>query len=213
LRSCFSSPALSGCRTRIPFFVVLVLTAALVAAQSKAAAPSPGPSAGTTGSAAVPNSGAATALPLGFDGIELGMTRDEVIARLQASASFAWRGPEDVSLLPSPNQSLIEVTGLSFVKRAFFQFYEGRLWVIILNLADDRVDHYSVYTSLVAKYGEPASLDPAASIWENDKVRMSLERPLSLRYLDVATWTKLKDAGAAKASIEELDRRDFLGKL
>ena len=75
------------------------------------------------------------------------------IAALKKDPIFAYRGPEDLSLLPSPNQSLIEVAGLSFVRRGYFQFYEGKLWTMILELDPDKVDHYSVYTSLVAKYG------------------------------------------------------------
>ncbi len=152
-------------------------------------------------------------LPLGYGKLTLGMTRDEVIAELKADPLFAWRGPEDVSLLPTPNQSLIEVTGLSFIRRAFFQFDSGKLWVIILDLAQDRVDHYSIWTSLVAKYGQPTTLDPSASTWDDGKVRMSLERPLTLRYLDLAEFAKIKGASAAKVSVEELDRRAFLGGL
>jgi hypothetical protein len=141
------------------------------------------------------------------------MGRDEVIAKLMANPLFAWRGPEDVSLLSSPNQSLIEVAGLSFVRRAFFQFLDGKLWVIILNLAPDRIDHYSIFADLSAKYGDPARLDPQAATWESATVRMALERPLTLRYLDLGVLGKLRDAGTAKASVEELERRDFLGEL
>ncbi|MEI6388874.1 MAG: hypothetical protein WCQ50_19845, partial [Spirochaetota bacterium] len=64
-------------------------------------------------------------LPKGFSDIALGMSRDDVIAKLMANPLFAWRGPEDVSLLSSPNQSLIEVAGQSFIRRAFFQFLDG----------------------------------------------------------------------------------------
>ena len=148
-----------------------------------------------------------------FRGVELGMDRDTVIAALKKDHIFAYRGPEDLSLLPSPNQSLIEVAGLSFVKRAYFQFYEGKLWTMILELDPDKVDHYSVYTSLVAKYGEPASIDPKESRWEDGTTRMALERPLSLRYMDMTIYAKLRDAAGAKESARELDRQGFLGGL
>jgi hypothetical protein len=84
-----------------------------------------------------PSSGAKAAfapVPRSFRGVELGMDRDKVIAALKQDPIFNYRGPEDVSLLPSPNQSLIDVSGLSFVERGFFQFYEGKLWVMILIL-------------------------------------------------------------------------------
>jgi hypothetical protein len=148
-----------------------------------------------------------------FRGIDLGMDRDSAIAALKKDPIFAYRGPEDLSLLPSPNQSLIEVAGLSFVRRGYFQFFEGKLWVMILELDADKVDHYSVYTSLVAKYGEPGLLDPKESRWEDTTTRMALERPLTLRYMDMTVYGKLREGSGAKASVQALDRQGFLGGL
>jgi len=189
-------------------------TASSAAATPATPLAAPAPLAATAPTATgSPGSAAPQPLPLGYGKLQLGMSRDEVIAELKSDPLFAWRGPEDVSLLPTPNQSLIEVSGLSFIRRAFCQFDAGKLWVIILELADDRVDHYSIWTSLVAKYGQPTSLDPSASTWDDGKVRMSLERPLTLRYMDLAEFAKIKGEGAAKVSVEELDRRSFLGGL
>lgn len=167
-----------------------------LAAQAGAAAP--------TGPAAPSSS---------FRQINLGMERDAVIGELKKDPIFSYRGPEDLSLLPSPNQSLIEVSGPSFVKRGYFQFYDGKLWTIILELNPDRVDHYSVYTSLVAKYGEPGLLDPKEARWEDKSARMALERPLTLRYMDMKVYEKLKEGAGAKESAKELDRQGFLGGL
>ena len=148
-----------------------------------------------------------------FRGIELGMDRDAAIAALKKDSIFSYRGPEDLSLLPSPNQSLIEVAGLSFVKRGYFQFYEGKLWVMILELDPDKVDHYSIYTSLSKKYGEPALIDPKEARWEDKVTRMALERPLTLRYMDMTVYGKLREGESAKTSTQELDRQGFLGGL
>jgi len=148
-----------------------------------------------------------------FGGVELGMDRDAVIEALKKNYLFSYRGPEDVSLLPSPNQSLIEVSGLSFVKRGYFQFYEGKLWTIILVLDPAKIDHYSMYTTLVAKYGEPGLLDPKEARWEDGSVRMALERPLSLRYMDMAVYLRLRDEAKAGQSFAEFDREGFLEGL
>ncbi len=189
----------------------LALAGSLGAGAQAAGAPA---AAGTPAAPAAPAASAGPKAPArAFRGVELGMDRDTVIAALQKDPIFAYRGPEDLSLLPSPNQSLIEVAGLSFVRRGYFQFYEGKLWTMILELDPDKVDHYSVYTSLVAKYGEPASIDPKESRWEDGTTRMALERPLSLRYMDMTVYAKLRDAAGAKESARELDRQGFLGGL
>jgi hypothetical protein len=155
----------------------------------------------------------AQSLPRGFRGIELGMGRDEVIEALKSDPLYAYRGPEDVTFLPSPNQSLIDVSGLSFVKRGFFQFYDGKLWVMILALNPDKIDHYSLYTSLAAKYGEPGLLDPKEVRWEDGDTRMALERPLTLRYMDMAAYVELSGGSATKETVVDLERAEFLGGL
>lgn len=195
-------------RSSLAALLVLLLAYAGSLAGAQAAAP------------AAPAAPAALAAPSGpaaparaFRGVELGMDRDAAIAALKKDPIFAYRGPEDLSLLPSPNQSLIEVAGLSFVRRGYFQFYDGKLWVMILELNPDTVDHFSIYTSLVAKYGEPGLLDPKESRWEDQATRMALERPLTLRYMDMAVYGKLREGASAKASSQELDRQGFLGGL
>jgi hypothetical protein len=205
---------------RIPRFPALPALAALLAILAAApaswaqAAAAPAAPAASAAQGADKGSAKGVAPPSrSFRGIELGMDRDSAIAALKKDPIFAYRGPEDLSLLPSPNQSLIEVAGLSFVRRGYFQFVEGKLWVLILVLDADKVDHYSVYTSLVAKYGEPNLIDPKESRWEDASTRMALERPLTLRYMDMAAYGKLREGAGAKESVRELDRQGFLGGL
>jgi hypothetical protein len=150
-------------------------------------------------------------VPRAFRTIELGMEMDEVKALLSADGMFAYRGDPDVSLLPRPNESLIEVSGISYVRRAFFQFYEGKLFVMIFALNEKEMDHYSVFTSLSIKYGKPDSLSPSESVWTDDATRLSVERPLAVKYIDLAVFNALKTAGTAQQSYEELLRTEFLG--
>jgi len=153
----------------------------------------------------------ARVVPRVFRNIELGMEMDEVKALLAADGVFAYRGDPDVSLLPRPNESLIEVSGLSYVRRAFFQFYEGKLFVMIFALNEKEMDHDSVFTSLSIKYGKPDSLSPSESVWADDATRLSVERPLAVKYIDLAVFNSLKTAGTAQQSYEELLRTEFLG--
>jgi len=190
------------------------------AAAPAAAVPSPPQAAPAAGQGAAAKAdgtadapGAKKTASRSFRGVELGMDRDGAIAALKKDPVFSYRGPEDISLLPAPNQSLIEVSGPSFVKRGYFQFYEGKLWTIIIELDPAKVDHFSIYTSLVKKYGEPVLIDPKEARWEDKSTRMALERPLSLRYMDMTVYDKLREGQSAKASAEELDRQGFLSGL
>jgi uncharacterized membrane protein (UPF0127 family) len=145
--------------------------------------------------------------PRGFRGLELGMELEQVKARLAADALFGYRGDPDVSLLPSPQQTLIECAGASWVRRTFFQFYEGRLLSIILVLDDRRLDYYTLFETLSQKYGGPARLDPAEAVWEFPGVRLSLERPLSVKYLDSGRFDELRKQGQAVEALSAALRR------
>lgn len=186
------------------FLACLLLPARLASCQAAGPAPAPSPATGSVGPAAIPAE---------FRGIKLGMTLEEVETLLSKDSMLIYRGPEDVSLLPTRNESLLEVSGTSIVKRAFFQFYEGKLWVIVVFLNPAGMDHYSLYSTLVAKYGEPSLIDPKEARWDDGATRMALERPLTLRYMDMAVFSKLKEGSEAQAGVEELERRDFLGGL
>ena len=150
------------------------------------------------------------ASPRGFRGVELGMALEQVKAKLAADALFGYRGDPDVSLLPNPQQTLIECSGVSWVRRAFFQFHEGRLLSIILVLDDRRLDYYTLFETLRRKYGGPVRLDPAQAVWEFPGVRLSLERPLSVKYLDSGRFEALREQGQAGEALSEVSKKAFL---
>ncbi len=150
------------------------------------------------------------ALPLGFRDIELGLELDTVKELLKNDPYFNYRGDPDVSLLPQNNQQLIECIGLSYIKRAFFQFRERKLYTIILVLDVQKVDYYSLYETLTGSYGDAAYLDPNQAVWESEAVRLSLERPLSVKYVDKTVFDRIKKEGKAEESFRVLSREDFL---
>lgn len=148
--------------------------------------------------------------PKGFSGIELGMDINQVKSALVKDGQFKFRGDPDVSLLARPNESLIETEGFSFIDRAYFQFYSGKLYTIILALDLEEMDHYTMYTTLVNRYGEPETLDPTAAVWEFFGVRMSLERPLSVKYVDSLAFEEILRQNAQTESLNALSRERFL---
>jgi hypothetical protein len=84
---------------------------------------------------------------------------------------------------------------------------------MVFFLNPDKIDHYSIYASLTAKYGEPGLIDPREARWEDSSLRLALERPLTLRYMDMAVFKKLNEGGEAREGVRELERQDFLGGL
>lgn len=152
-------------------------------------------------------------LPAAFRGLRLGMEIEAVKENLKEDGYFHYRGEPDVTLLPRPNYSVIECEGASFIKRGFFQFHEKKLFIIILLLNNEKIGYYSLYTTLREKYGEPDYLDPEQMVWENEEVRMSLERPLQVKYIDRDVFETLKKEGEAEESMERVMRDRFLNEF
>lgn len=149
-------------------------------------------------------------VPNSWRALSLGMDIDSVKKELGADPLYGYRGERDVSLLPGENRSLIETSGPSFIRRAWFQFYEDKLYIMTFTLDPEKIDYYSVYSRLIAKYGEPESLDPRKAVWGDDKTTLSLERPLTVKYVDVKTFTDLVGkSGVEKADLEKA-REKFL---
>jgi hypothetical protein len=158
----------------------------------------------------LPGLHAQTPLPRTFRDISLGMELDALKSALQSDTIFYFRGDRDVSFLPAREQSLVETTGFSFVRRAFFQLIDGKLFLMAFTLDPGLIDHYSVYTTFVEKYGEPRLLDPKQAVWESGEIRLSIERPLTVKYLDKQVFDGIIADSRAAESTELYMREDFL---
>lgn len=153
---------------------------------------------------------AQAAYPRTYGGLTLGMGLDEAKKVLSQSADFLWKGDADVSLLARPNTSLIDVEGSGYVSRGLLQFYQGKLYILTVELNPQELDYYTMYSTFTKKYGEPTSLDPSIARWENDGVRVSLEKPLLVRYIDKPVFLKLQKEGERLLNVKKFTRDKFL---
>lgn len=153
------------------------------------------------------------ALPRNFRELTLGMSLDELKAGLEKDALFNFRGDRDVSFLPARDQSLVETTGSLFIKRAFFQLRDGSLYIMAFSLNTAEVDHYSTFTQLVAKYGQPSYLDPKEAIWETGDTRIALERPLTVKYIDKKVFDDIINESLLGESRQVRLRQEFLDEF
>ena len=141
------------------------------------------------------------------------MTISEVESVLKNDPYFDYTGPPDISMLATPDENLIETTGYSFISRAFFQFYQKKLYTMILMLNPQEISYYTMYTTLSEKYGPSSSLSPDEVVWESPKYRLSLERPLSVKYIDMSVFNHLKEAGKMQQSQRSISRDQFLNQF
>ena len=152
-------------------------------------------------------------LPRSFRKLVLGMSLDELKDELTNDGLFEFRGDRDISFLPAKEENLVETTGLSFIRRAFFQLRSGKVFIMAFSLDTRRIDHYSIFTSLVKRYGEPSSLNPHETVWENEETRVSLERPLTVKYIDMAVFMEIMGESRAEETREVFLRQGFLNEF
>ncbi|MDR3200141.1 MAG: hypothetical protein LBT68_01670 [Spirochaetales bacterium] len=145
-----------------------------------------------------------------FFGINLSDGLEAVKDRLKGHPYFFYRGDPDVSFLPQTTKTVIDCEGMYYIKRGLFQFSEENLYIITLYLNPERVDYFSVFTALSKKYGRPVSLNPTGAVWQNGQTRLSLEKPLTFKYIDQETFEKLKSEGETQRSLEEQSRQKFI---
>ncbi|MDR0557538.1 MAG: hypothetical protein LBG43_06690 [Treponema sp.] len=149
-------------------------------------------------------------LPTSYREISLGMSLDDLKTALSKDALFGYRGDEDVSFIPSREETYLETVGASFIRRALFQTKADKVYAMTFTLNTSLVDHYSVFTALVKKYGEPSYLDPGQAIWEDESTRLSIERPLIIKYIDKAIFALIIDEAGARKNQEIRLREEFL---
>lgn len=154
----------------------------------------------------------------GYGGVTLGMSVEQVKKALKDNSDFGYHGDRDVSLLPGENRVLIETdatafAGFSFLERCWFQFYNDRLYIITINVNREKMDHFSIFDSLCKKYGAPDSVSPEKSVWNGENVTMSLERPLTLKYVDRKTFESLQKKSLVGPDGTEITREMFLEGL
>ena len=159
----------------------------------------------------------AFSLPSGYSSAKLGMSIDSLKDALKNDHQFGYRGDRDVSLSPSDGQYIVETDGsqfgFSFLGRCWFQFSEDKLYIITLNLDKSKIDHYSVFSKLCEKYGNPSELSPQKSVWRDGSVIMSLEKPLTLKYVDAKAFDSKKDSSNVQKTTAENARDEFLDSL
>ena len=149
--------------------------------------------------------------PRQFRELALGMGLEDLKTALTNDNLFSFRGDRDVSWLPVREETLVETTGLSFVRRAYFQLSEGEVYIMSFTLDTRLMDHYSVFTSFLRRYGEPLILNPGESVWENEETRVSIERPLTVKYIDKTVFNRLVEESRTQRRYELLFREEFLG--
>ncbi|MFP4210707.1 MAG: hypothetical protein ACLFR8_05660 [Alkalispirochaeta sp.] len=146
----------------------------------------------------------------GFRDVELGASFDVTESALIRDPAFQYRGRPDITMALSDRERVIDTRGRVYMERGVFSFHDNRLFSISLYLSRRRLDYFQLFDQLRERYGDPRDLDPERAIWEDGTTRIELERPLTVRYLDLAMFEERRDRAETAEALEEVTREQFL---
>ena len=152
-------------------------------------------------------------MPRQFRELALGMSLDALRYSLTQDRLFRFRGDRDVSFLPVRQETLVETTGNSFIRRAHFQLVDGEVFIMSFTLDTRLIDHHTMFMTLVNRYGQPIILNPSEAVWEDYYTRVSIERPLTIKYIDRTVFDRLREEARTIQDWETLSREEFLAEF
>lgn len=146
---------------------------------------------------------------IGFSNIFLGMSREEVSQLLSSNKYFNYRGEQDVVFSPVEKQPVIRCAGAAYVKRAFFYFQDEVLFSITLMLDEKVISRFTLTQNLSEKYGLPQEVTPKHVLWNSEKHQISIEEPLSVKYLDKDLYFKRLSSSQVREADRIIDLEKF----
>ena len=132
----------------------------------------------------------------GFKDIQLGSTRDDVINAILSDNTMIlpkkyMTGSVDIAAEESATFLALEEN--KFYKSGYFIFKNDSLYSITIYFQPNQVDFLELLSALNSKYSKGAFLDANTVAWQNGNMRMILERPSIVKYINMNNITTTSD--------------------
>ncbi len=149
----------------------------------------------------------------GYQGIKLGMKKDQVMNIINNSPDFNPLKDEILTVRLEPDTEIITTEGTGFIELAYFHFHNEDLFQILFKISQDKIGYYTLLKNLTARFGNPKKLNPKKAYWENDRVKIVIEKPCTLKYQFLPVWNTLITKDNSSDTLNKIIRDEFLKKL
>ena len=154
----------------------------------------------------------------GFKDIQLGSTRDDVINAILSDNTMIlpkkyMTGSVDIAAEESATFLALEEN--QFYKSGYFIFKNDSLYSITIHFQSNQVDFLELLSALNSKYSKGAFLDANTVAWQNGNMRMILERPSIVKYINMNNITTTSDTRIKEkeSAPTQNERKDILEGL
>ena len=102
-----------------------------------------------------------------------------------------------------------------FYKSGYFIFKNDSLYSITIHFQSNQVDFLELLSALNSKYSKGAFLDANTVAWQNGNMRMILERPSIVKYINMNNITTTSDTRIKEkeSAPTQNERKDILEGL
>ena len=125
----------------------------------------------------------AQASDVGYMGIRIGMTRDEVLGFADERSIIEVPKNRDVEFFPVEDRKILTLSIRPEIPQMYLQFHGETLYAITVTFDEKYIDFYTLASELQRRYGPYTSLTPLWRSWEVDGVEVKLEKPAVVKYI------------------------------
>jgi hypothetical protein len=127
--------------------------------------------------------GLPAAAEVGYMGIRIGMTREEVLGFADERKIIEVPKNRDVEFFPVEDRKILTLSIRPEIPQMYLQFYGEKLYAITVTFDEKYIDFYALASELQKKYGPYTSLTPLWRSWEVEGVEVKLEKPAVVKYI------------------------------
>ena len=120
---------------------------------------------------------------VGFMGINIGMTRDEVLNYADKNNLIHVPKNRDVELFPVEQRKILTLSVNPEIPYIYLQFYNDKLYAITVIFNEKYVDYYTLCSRVEKKYGKYTDLSPVWRKWKIDDIEVKVEKPAVVKYI------------------------------
>ncbi|MGQ9615867.1 MAG: hypothetical protein ACUVWJ_05625 [Spirochaetota bacterium] len=153
------------------------------------------------------------AADIGFMGINIGMTRVEVIETAEHIPLIEVPRNRDVELFPVEERKILTLSIKPEIPFMYLQFFNEKLYAITIIFDERYVDYFSLCDALKQKYGSYTSLSPSWRQWNPEGAIIKVEKPAVVKYIALKEFLRETDFKAGSSAEKESRKALLLDAL
>ncbi len=146
---------------------------------------------------------------VGFMGINIGMTREQVLESASANQMIEVPKNRDVDFFPVEERKILTLSIKPEVPFIYLQFFDELLYAITVIFDEKYLDFFTLNDSMEQKYGKYTLLTPEWRQWQLDSVTIKVEKPAVVKYIALEEFLEATAFEGENAQ-EDQRRRDSL---